>query len=139
MTTKVFAAGFFLSRLDKGVRHWLLLKNTKRGDWGFPKGHCHKGERLVDCAIRECAEETGIALLEITSDSFSLSYPVNGDRLKEVHYFSAETEQEAVTLSKEHSDACWMPQDRVIELIAHPTTQAVFKKYLAANDKTVSA
>ena len=138
VTRRVFAAGFFLSRIENGVRHWLLLKNSKRGDWGFPKGHCNKGERLIDCAIRECAEETGIALLEITSESFALSYHVNGDRVKEVHYFSAETEQEKVSLSKEHTEAVWVPEDRVIELVGHPTTQAVFKKYVATEKQTVA-
>ena len=38
---------------------YLLLKQHQ-GHWGFPKGHIEKGERLIDTAVRELREETGI-------------------------------------------------------------------------------
>jgi ADP-ribose pyrophosphatase YjhB (NUDIX family) len=38
----------------------LLIKRTDSGIWSFPAGGMEIGESLVDCAIRETWEETGL-------------------------------------------------------------------------------
>lgn len=38
----------------------LLVKGRKSQKWSFPKGHCKKGEKDIECARRELLEETGI-------------------------------------------------------------------------------
>jgi ADP-ribose pyrophosphatase YjhB (NUDIX family) len=38
----------------------LLIKRTDSGVWSFPAGGMEIGESLVDCAIRETWEETGL-------------------------------------------------------------------------------
>lgn len=37
-----------------------LLTRSKKGVWGFPKGHMEKGENEHDTALREILEETGL-------------------------------------------------------------------------------
>ena len=37
-----------------------LLVKMRSGIWMFPKGHVEKGESLLQCAVRETKEETGI-------------------------------------------------------------------------------
>lgn len=37
----------------------LLVKNFNSKSWSFPKGKISHGETDVDCALRECLEETG--------------------------------------------------------------------------------
>lgn len=39
---------------------YLLIKRTDSGIWSFPAGGMEIGESLVDCAIRETFEETGL-------------------------------------------------------------------------------
>jgi ADP-ribose pyrophosphatase YjhB (NUDIX family) len=39
---------------------YLLIKRTDSGIWAFPAGGMEIGESLVDCAIRETYEETGL-------------------------------------------------------------------------------
>ena len=130
MTLYVEAAGLFLSCGAGKQRRWLLLKNRKRQDWGFPKGHVEPGESLIQTALRECAEETGIALFMISGVPFELSYNVRIDRHKTVHYFPAETECLDVQLSKEHAAYAWMEKNKVLKSLPHPTIRALFKQYL---------
>ena len=39
-------------------KKFLLIKHKDR--WDLPKGHIEEGETLIECAIREFEEETGI-------------------------------------------------------------------------------
>ncbi len=41
----------------------LVLYRPLRRDWSLPKGKLDPGEHVVDCAVRECDEETGIVPL----------------------------------------------------------------------------
>lgn len=42
---------------------WLLIH--RNGRWDLPKGHVEPGESVADCAVRETAEETGVAGAEV--------------------------------------------------------------------------
>lgn len=46
----------------------LLVKNTKGGHWGLPKGTPEKNEEPMDTARRELFEETGIKSIDIKTD-----------------------------------------------------------------------
>ena len=46
----------------------LLVKNSKGGHWGLPKGTPEKDEKPIDTAKRELFEETGIKDVEIKSE-----------------------------------------------------------------------
>lgn len=130
MTERVYAAGFLLSAVIDGERRWLLLQNARRGDWGFAKGHREAGESDFACALRECAEETGIALLEVTGDPIRLTYDIAEGVIKEVCYYPAECEVQAAQISKEHLQVCWCDRDAVLAHLPFETTKAVFRQYL---------
>lgn len=50
---------------DKDDFYILLVKNTKGGHWGLPKGTPEKDEKYIDTAKRELFEETGIKDIKI--------------------------------------------------------------------------
>ena len=53
---------------DKNSFNILLVKNSKGGHWGLPKGTPEKDEKPIDTAKRELFEETGIKDIEIKSE-----------------------------------------------------------------------
>ena len=46
----------------------LLVKNSKGGHWGLPKGTPEKDEKPIDTAKRELFEETGVKDIDIKTD-----------------------------------------------------------------------
>jgi len=86
----------------------LLVCGRKSKKWSFPKGHKHRGETYIDCAIRETEEETGISL----HNYIPLSY----QRLSVGEYYFYEIEQEItpeIKDSQEISEAKWMSLDEM--------------------------
>lgn len=53
---KTKKAGCFLIDLDS--KKVALVYRDKKKDYTFPKGHLEENETLIECAIRETAEET---------------------------------------------------------------------------------
>ena len=124
------ASGFFLR--DAASPRWLLLRATKHGEWGFPKGHVDEGEDLITTAMRECAEEAGIGLVEITGPPQWDTYTLAGGRTKIAVYYPAQTATSAVVLSPEHDRYRWCEALEVATLLTHPTLLSLFKRSLKA-------
>lgn len=120
------AAGLLLRRDQR----WLLLKARKHGDWGFPKGHQEAGETLWQTALRECAEETGIALVAGDGPARELFYTLPDGRRKRAVYFPARTATERWTLSDEHSDAAWLDAATVMKRLRYANLRALFASYV---------
>ncbi len=56
----VRASGVVLIRGEGRSWQTLLLHRPHRRDWSLPKGKIDPGEHVLDAAVRECDEETGI-------------------------------------------------------------------------------
>ena len=123
----IHAAGYFLYREGVDGRVFLLLRNRKRADWGFPKGHQEPDEDLMATARRECAEETGIEQVEARGPWVRLCYDTQKGR-KCVHYRLAETAQEQVRLSREHDQAAWLPAEEVQARLDHDNLISLFRE-----------
>jgi 8-oxo-dGTP pyrophosphatase MutT (NUDIX family)/phosphohistidine phosphatase SixA len=54
------AGGVVLMRQKAGKAQTLLVHRPQQRDWSLPKGKTNNGETLIECAVRECWEETGI-------------------------------------------------------------------------------
>ncbi|MFO0941274.1 MAG: NUDIX domain-containing protein [Pirellulales bacterium] len=85
MSTTVEAAGFLLLTRSSPQK-LLLMKHHDR--WDLPKGHAEPGEEILQAALRETEEETGIAasLIEVVPEfSFIVEYDVKGQKRGNYH------------------------------------------------------
>jgi len=58
----ILAAGAILWREEKGQLLVALIHRSRHNDWSWPKGKVDPGELLPETAVREIAEETGLAI-----------------------------------------------------------------------------
>lgn len=97
-------------------------------EWGFPKGRRNISEKDIDCAIRECREETSLDGSEISV--LDRIYPIseqfkgtNGIEYKHVYYLSIveSTRNLNLLLTPEQyievETVGWFKYDRIINLI----------------------
>ncbi|GAA2240277.1 NUDIX hydrolase [Herbiconiux moechotypicola] len=94
----VFAAGAVCWRIVDGKVNVLVIHRTAHRDVSLPKGKVDPGETLPVTAVREVAEETGLAVtlgvpLGVTN------YTMPNGREKVVHYWAAEVTDDAVNRS----------------------------------------
>lgn len=107
----VFAAGMIIFAKTQPLS-FLLLKHKDR--WDLPKGHAEPGENLLETALRETEEETGIRSDQLQMDAgfqYSLEYSVKhskrGKYQKGVHYFLAFVDEQVDIQLTEHIGYQW--------------------------------
>ena len=121
------SCGAIVFRRHSGNVEFLLIKNKKGGNWGFPKGHIEAGETEHDTAKREVLEETGLHIEPMEGFRELSEYYPHGKIFKQVVFFLAE-----------------MPDDGVISVQQSEVDRYIWADYgLAAktfrfnNDRTV--
>ena len=120
------AAGLILRRrAGRKEWRWLLLRAASHGEWGFPKGHLDPGETPVQAALRECAEECGIAVLIVEGPEWELHYRIRDGREKLTSYFPAMTSTADVCLSAEHTAARWCSAEELRRLLPFDNLRAL--------------
>jgi 8-oxo-dGTP pyrophosphatase MutT (NUDIX family)/phosphohistidine phosphatase SixA len=105
----VLAAGAVCWRIVDGKARVLLVHRTQHKDVSLPKGKLDPGETLPETAVREIAEETGIAIA-LGAPLGQVEYELPGGREKKVFYWAAEVSDEAVAASRFH------PNDEIASL-----------------------
>ena len=60
---EIRAAGAVLSRRGEQGDEVALIHRGRYNDWSLPKGKCEPGEHVLETAVREVAEETGIRVI----------------------------------------------------------------------------
>jgi len=81
----VRAAGAVVTRKGGEV---LLVHRPKYDDWSFPKGKLDRGEHVVNAAVREVAEETGLDV-SLGPALSRQRYRMSNGRWKAVDYWAA--------------------------------------------------
>lgn len=107
--------------------------------WGFPKGHVDPGEKILEAAMREIKEETGIADLSLVRELGSYERykgkPGGGDdtsELKTIYMFLFTTTQETIApLDPGNPEARWVRKEDVEQLLTHPLDSAFYRSVLA--------
>jgi len=135
------SAGVVIFRNTPKGRKYLLLhypvmksaSGKKRGGhWDFTKGHLEKKETSLEAAQRESREETGITRLDFVSGfketiKYFLNYK-NGNKLKFVVFFLAETAQKRIKISQEHRDFVWLPFAEAMSKITFKNAKNILQK-----------
>lgn len=84
------SCGAVVFRRRSGNIEFLLVKNKKGGNWGFPKGHIEMGEDEHATAKREVLEETGLNIQPLDGFRVLSEYHPRGKIFKQVVFFLAE-------------------------------------------------
>ena len=94
------SCGAVIYRRHSGNVEYLLIKNKKGNNWGFPKGHMEVHENERQTALREVREETGLNIQ--LKDGFRTisEYHPKGRITKQVIFFLAEMPEETVVIQK---------------------------------------
>jgi len=86
----------------------LLVRGRKSKKWSCPKGHKHRGETYIECAVRETEEEAGINLEH--------SIPIAYQRLSVGEYYFYDLDEEVtprINDTLEITEAKWMTIDEM--------------------------
>ena len=139
--TREFSAGGVLVRRLRG-RWWLaaIRPNGKpEGVWALPKGLIDPGESGADTAVREVAEETGLAgtLVQKLGD-VRYVYSRGGERIFKVvsffllRYRSGRIGELPPGMELEVADARWLPLDEAPRLLAYGGEREMAEKARSA-------
>ncbi len=119
------AAGVLCWRRARDGVEVLLVHRPRYDDWSWPKGKCHGGEPLPRTAVREAAEETGLAV-RLGRPLGLVKYRLPSGRKKHVTYWAAvpdgaDPEGLATTAGGEVDGLAWLPLDEARALLTRAT------------------
>lgn len=107
----------------------LLLRRTGgafAGAWTFVMGGVEDGERATDAALRELAEETGLASERFyTAGELDVFYDPVKDRIVHVPFFVAWVDRDEVVVDEAHDTYRWATFAEAGELLAFAAQRRV--------------
>ncbi len=119
----------------------VLVVNQRGNSWSLPKGHLDPGETLLEAAIREIHEESGIWKLSLIHYLGSYERARIGkfggeDRseTKELHFFLFTTTQSKLNPvhAHDHPEARWMTLTEAGYMLTHPADRDFIGRQLKA-------
>ena len=116
--------GIIPLRYHDGVWQTLIVQ-SKKGNWGFSKGHKNAGESDQQAAERELFEETGLQIktyLHVDPLSFSYDYHEHAIHKKVILFLASVIGHEKICPT-ELQAAEWIAVDRVHEKINFETSR----------------
>lgn len=96
-------------------KHVLLVRGFRCNSWGFPKGKIDQGETLMDCALREVREETGLDLtLLINEEHFvEMQQSLTPTRLFLINGVVIENQTLRTSTRREIAEIRWFPLNKL--------------------------
>lgn len=131
------SAGGIVFRYERGPDGrpralYLLIRDSYR-NWGFPKGHLEAGEGPECAAVREVAEETGLAGLVVYGAIATIDwyFRFRGRLVHKVcHFYLMRTECAATCPQLDEGiTACrWAPFDEAVALVSYANARLVLER-----------
>ncbi len=118
-----------------GPNKMILIVSQHGTSWSLPKGHVDKDEDLLQAAVREIEEESGITQLDFIKElgeykrhRIGLQGGEDKSELKSITIFLFTTKQTDLNpLDKDNPEARWVELDKVTDLLTHPKDKEFFK------------
>jgi len=120
-----------------GQREILMIRRTDNGNWAVPGGGMDLGESIIDTAVRETKEETGITceitgLVGIyTNPRHVIRYTSDNEVRQEFSiFFTAKPIRGELRSSSESSEPQWVSPAAIPGLQMHPSMRQRIQHYL---------
>ena len=116
----------------------IAMVNQHGNSWSFPKGHLEQNESLLDAAIREITEETGLVELEFIDYlgsyqryKIGLNGTDNQSELKDIHFYFFKSEKSLLApTDPDNPEAKWIAIDQAASLLTHPKDKLFFESII---------
>ena len=122
------SAGFVIFYERDEQRDYLLL-HYESGHWDFPKGKLEANETVVQAALRELYEETGLAADIVPDFEREIDYFFKGKHHdlihKKVTFMIGKTKHKRIVLSYEHIGYCWLPFAQALNKLTYANARQV--------------
>lgn len=123
------SCGAIVYREIFGEVRYLLIKNKRSLNWGFPKGHMERGENEKETAYREVLEEAGIRIRFMPDFRFKSEYSIQGRIEKKVIIFLATTDDTTTTIQREEiEEYLWLKYDKAMSSLKFPNDKVLLRK-----------
>jgi len=117
-----FAYGVIPIIKKDNIWHVFLLKHSRDGFWGFPKGHAEAGETFLETAKRELYEEAQLQVVKLIREEPFIEeyiYQHQGSYVeKTVYFYLAYTSESFEIDGKEVVEGAWLSLPKAKELIS---------------------
>ena len=131
----ITAGGVIINEFEE-----IVIVNQNHDSWSLPKGHLEKGETLLEAAIREIYEETGLINISLIKDlgfydRFRIGLDGKDDKTeaKRIHLFLFFCKKQNLNpIDPLNPEAIWISQIKALKSLTHPKDK-VFLNYLITN------
>ena len=124
---KVEKAGCILINI-KNKKIGLIYRN-KHNDYSFPKGHKEDGETLIECAIRETAEETKRDCELYSNEPVANEHYFDSKNDEvDMYYFIAIDKGKSLNNSEDTHDLIWTEFDKVEETLTYNSLKTIWNE-----------
>lgn len=131
------SCGAIIYRIINGEVRFLLIKNKRSANWGFPKGHMERGENEKETAYREVLEETGIHIRFMPDFRYKSEYSIQNRIEKKVIIFLATTDDTTTVIQREEiEEYLWLKFDRAMNSLKFPNDKNLLRKANEYLEKT---
>jgi 8-oxo-dGTP pyrophosphatase MutT (NUDIX family) len=134
---EISAGGVVWRRNQRGALEVAFIRPAGSQAWALPKGHVEKGEHVIDAAVREVLEETGLDVgspEKLGEVSYVFSWRDHPDEppvriFKRVYFFTMEWRGgDGRKHDAETDEVAWLPIDDAIERATYDNERELLRK-----------